>query len=379
MKTTTIPAEFDEIRPYTVDELPAAVEELLADAQFSGIMAQFLRGMSAEAAREQLRACKTLLDVQRTFFYPLLMELLGKNTAGFDIDAGALPDRSQRYTFISNHRDIVIDPALLSILLVDNGFPTTVEIAIGDNLLIYPWIRTLVRINKSFIVQRSLTMREMLRSSQRMSRYIHFAVNEKQENVWIAQREGRAKDADDRTQESVLKMLAMGGPLEALNLVPTCISYEYDPCDYLKAKEFQLKRDNPGYKKTLEDDLRNMQTGIFGFKGRVHYSLAPCASAWLGQLAGLPKSEYFRAVTARIDREIHSRYMLFPCNYAAADLLSGTETFAAHYTSEARAAFSEYVDGRVALVDLENPDKAFLRERILTMYANPLRNKLAAG
>lgn len=378
MKPMNIPEEFDEIRPFTPEELPAAFDELLSDSHFLGLMRQFAGDMPAEAVRRQLQTCQTLLDVQRTFIYPLIVKLLGKNATSFDLDATALPDHTRRYTFISNHRDIVIDPALLSLLLVDNGYPTTVEIAIGDNLLIYPWIRTLVRINKSFIVQRSLTMREMLHSSRRMSRYIHFAVNEKQENVWIAQREGRAKDSDDRTQESVLKMLAMGGPLEALNLVPTCISYEYDPCDYLKAKEFQQKRDNPDHRKTLDDDLLNMQTGIFGFKGRIHYCFAPCADTWLGELAALPKSEYFKAAAQRIDREIHRRYCLFPCNYAAIDLLEGAHTFAEHYTPEQRAAFADYVDSRVALVDLANRDEAFLRERILTMYANPLRNKLAA-
>lgn len=374
----TIPAEFDEIRPFTAEELPEAFDRLLADKQFTEIMGQYLGDTPPDIIRNRLHACKDPLEIQRVFFYPLLTQLFEKNTRGYDMDASALPDRSLRYTFISNHRDIVIDPALLSMLLVGNGFPTTVEIAIGDNLLIYPWIKTLVRINKSFIVQRSLTMREMLKSSQRMSRYIHFAVNEKLENVWIAQREGRAKDADDRTQESVLKMLAMGGPLEQLNIVPTSISYEYDPCDFLKAKEFQQKRDNPCHKKTLADDLQNMQTGIFGFKGRVHYSLAPCINTWINQLTDLPKAAFFSAVTKRIDKEIHSRYMIFPCNYVAADLLEGSDTFAEHYTAEERTTFTEYVNQRVALVDLKNKDEDFLRERILTMYANPLRNKLAA-
>ena len=146
---------------------------------------------------------------------------------------------------MSNHRDIVLDSAFLDILLIDHGFDNTIEIAIGDNLLIYPWIKTLVRLNKSFIVLRSVGMREMLMASKRMSEYMHFAVRELNEGIWIAQREGRAKDSNDRTQESILKMMVMGGEgtpierLKELNICPLSISYEYDPCDFLKAKEFQ--------------------------------------------------------------------------------------------------------------------------------------------
>ena len=156
------------------------------------------------------------------------------------------------------------------------------EIAIGDNLLIYPWIKKFVRVNKSFIVQRALTMRQMLESSARMSRYMHYTIGEKNQSIWIAQREGRAKDSNDRTQDSVLKMLAMGGEgdvvsrLMEMNIAPLAISYEYDPCDYLKAQEFQLKRDIEGYKKTMADDLKNMQTGLFGYKGRVHFQTGAC-------------------------------------------------------------------------------------------------------
>ena len=188
-------------------------------------------------------------------------------------------------------------------LLVERGLDT-VEIAIGDNLLIYPWIKKLVRVNKSFIVQRALTMRQMLESSARMSRYMHYTIGEKHQSIWIAQREGRAKDSDDRTQESVLKMLAMGGErdiidsLTEMNIVPLSISYEYDPCDFLKAKEFQLKRDMPDYHKTTADDLLNMQTGLLGYKGHVHFQPAPCINDKLAQLDhSLPKQELFTRPT----------------------------------------------------------------------------------
>ena len=377
----TIPEKFDAIRPYTPEELPKVFDELLADEQFCVIMQSFFKDVPLELLKKKLYACPDNLSVQKAFFYPLLEQLMAKCSTGLDMNVEALPDKTQNYTFISNHRDIVLDSALLCKLLIDCGFPNTVEIAIGDNLLIYPWIKKLVRVNKSFIVQRSLTMREMLQSSKCMSEYMHFAVNEKHENIWIAQREGRAKDSNDRTQESVLKMMAMGGEgsaverLADLNIVPLSISYEYDPCDYLKAKEFQQKRDNPEFKKSREDDLQNMQTGIFGFKGKVHYHAAPCINSWLSELETLPKGEFFGEVVRRIDLDIHRNYCLFACNYIAADLLAAENKYAAHYTQEEKAQFEAYLASRIAMIDLENKDEDFLRQTILTMYANPLKNQ----
>jgi hypothetical protein len=278
----------------------------------------------------------------------------------------------------------VLDSALLSVLLVDNGFDTTVEIAIGDNLLIRPWIKKIVRINKSFIVQRALTMRQMLQASATMSRYMHFAINHKNENIWMAQREGRAKDSNDLTQDSILKMLAMGGEgdiidrLKDMNIVPLSISYEFDPCDYLKAKEFQQKRDNPDFKKSQQDDLDNMSIGIYGFKGHIHYHTAPCINEWLDTIdRSTPKTEIFGMIAKHIDKGIHSNYMLYPCNYIAMDELTGSDS-SDKYTAEDKAFFEKYLAGQIAKIDLPNKDEAFLRERILTMYANPAINKAKA-
>lgn len=379
-----IPAEFDEIRPYSPEELPQIYEELLADPMFQAVVQQIIPNVPLEAIGAKLRQCRTNLDVQKAFFHRLLHDIMDRCSDGFEMDTSSLADRTKNYTFISNHRDIVLDPGFLSVGLIDNQFPTTVEIAIGDNLLIYPWIKKLVRVNKSFIVQRALTMRQMLEASARMSRYIHFAIAEKHENIWIAQREGRAKDSNDRTQESVLKMLAMGGEgdvidrLQALNIVPVALSYEYDPCDFLKAQEMQQKRDIEGFKKSRQDDLDNMQTGIMGYKGHIHYEAAPCINTWIDELADLPKAQFFTALAQRMDREIHRRYRLYPTNCIAADLLDGDGTFADRYTREDREAFEHYVAQRVALIDLPNKDEDYLRERILTMYANPARNQRRA-
>lgn len=378
--------DFDAIRPILPEELPAAFDELLSDGQFRAIMQSFFKDTPFETLKNRLYACKDNLEVQKKFFYPLVTGIFTSHSTGYSMDAAAIPpgSRNESFTFVSNHRDIVVDPALLDVLLVDNGFRTTVEIAIGDNLLIYPWIKTLVRVNKSFIVQRSAGIREMLESSRRMSQYMHFTISEKNENIWIAQREGRAKDSNDRTQESVLKMMAMGGegtPLESLrqlNIVPLTISYEYDPCDYLKAMEFQQKRDNPAFKKSMQDDLTNMKTGIFGFKGRVKYRLAAPVNTWLDEMEGLKKGEFFKAIATRMDESIHAGYEIFPANHVALDLLNGNGRQAGNYTAEDKAAFEKYLQGRIALISLPEKDEPYLRERLLTMYANPLINHLQA-
>lgn len=211
-----IPAEFDEIRPYDTGEVQQAFNELLADRQFStmlrGIVPWLPKSLRNAVLKMAFIGVKSPLDFQKRFMKPIVRHIIRKHTDGCTFDDNCLPrDFSLRYTFVSNHRDIVLDSALLDVMLVKTGYPTTVEIGIGDNLLIYPWIKRLVRMNKAFTVRRGLTPKEMLRSSQIMSRYIHYAVTQKHENIWIAQREGRAKDSDDRTQDSVLKMLAMGG------------------------------------------------------------------------------------------------------------------------------------------------------------------------
>lgn len=376
--------EFDEIRPYNDEELPQIFEELIADPAFQKAATDAIPNVPFELLAQKIRACKSKLDFQETFCYGILWKIAADHTDGLTLDHTALPDKSKAYTYVSNHRDIILDSGFLSILLIDQGMDT-VEIAIGDNLLVYPWIKKLVRVNKSFIVQRALTMRQMLESSARMSRYMHYTINEKKQSIWIAQREGRAKDSNDVTQDSVLKMLAMGGDgdiitnLQELNIVPLSISYEYDPCDYLKAQEFQLKRDIPDYKKTTDDDLLNMQTGLLGYKGRVCFRMASCINEDLDELERtLPKPELFVAISALIDKRIHANYRIFATNYVAHDLLYKEERFVEHYTAEDKKRFISYIDGQLERITLPNKDVDFLREKLLLMYANPLTNYLAA-
>lgn len=372
---------FDAIRPFEPEELPKVFERLLGNAQFAQVVAYVFKDVPFDMLAQKMRACKTNLEFQVAFCYPFIKGLLQKASLGCDMNVDAI-DMEKRYTFVSNHRDIVLDSALLDVLLVDAGCKTTCEIAIGDNLLSLPWVKDLVRINKSFIVERSVSLRQMLLSSKRLSDYMHLVIAQKHDNVWIAQREGRAKDSNDRTQESIIKMMVMGGEgslverLKGLHIVPLAISYEYDPCDFLKAQEFQLKRDIADWKKGPMDDVVSMQTGIMGYKGHIHYDAAPCIDAWLDTLdPDMPKADFFKAVATHIDEEVFRRYRLYPSNYVALDELEGTTAHADRYTAEQKAQFDGYIAQQMAKIQLPNKDEAFLRERLLTMYANPARNQ----
>lgn len=379
-----IPSKYDDIRPFEPSELQNVYQRLLSNEQFKQVLGYLYPDVPIEAIGAKMIECKTNLDFQLAFCYGFLKKLMLKASTGWEMDTKDV-DVNKRYTFVSNHRDIVLDSALLDVLLYDAGFKTTCEIAIGDNLLSLPWVKDLVRLNKSFIVKRSLSPREMLLASKKMAEYMHFVINEKNDNIWIAQREGRAKDSNDRTQPSILKMMAMGGegtPVERLlqlHIVPLAISYEYDPCDYLKAAEFQLKRDVAGWKKSAADDVNSMRTGIMGYKGHVHYHCAPCIDDYLKNLSpDIPKTKFFDVIAEHIDKEIFRNYHLYPSNYIALDTFNGNNAHDDRYSEQDVAEFNKYIESQLAKIDIPNKDNEFLRERILTMYANPARNYLAA-
>ncbi len=381
----SIPSEFDDIRPYEPEELPMAYERLLASEQFQKILQYVMPGVALEEIRKTFFSCKTNLEFQMRLCYDFLRTLIKNTTLGCTIDISNI-DSSKRYTFMSNHRDITIDSAFLSIKLVDAGFSSTCEIAIGDNLLNLPWVLDFVRVTKSFIVKRGLPPRDALIASKELSNYMFYVSQVKKDNIWIAQREGRAKDSDDRTQTSVLKMMTMGlanqsiiEKLKLLHIVPLTISYEYDACDFLKAREFQQRRDDKNWKKKEMEDVESMRTGITAWKGHVHYHCAKCINDYLDTIdPNTPKSELFEMIASHIDKEIHKNYKLYPSNYISFDLLEKKNEFSSRYTDKEKQDFLSYISSQIKRIDLQQKDEDFLKERLLTMYANPLRNYLRA-
>lgn len=384
MDTGTVSPNFEDIRPLNQDEVQAAIEELLASEEFRHALRYVKPDLDWDQLSAAMRACKTKEQFKSTLAYDAVMTVAKKTTFSLTISGRSrLPEGKPACTFISNHRDIVLDASFLNVMLYDVGYGMT-QVAIGDNLLIRPWIKTFVRLNNSFIVKRGVSVRQMLEVSGTLSAYINHTIKDTKESIWIAQREGRAKDSNDRTQPSVLKMLCMAGGkdiignLKSLNIVPVAISYEFDPCDYLKAQEFQLKRDNPEYHKTQRDDLLNMETGILNNKGRVHFTISQLINDQLDQLdPNMDRNELFAAVTSIIDKEIYRHYRFYPNNYVAYDLLSGTRRFSDHYGLKDKKAFEEYLQKQLDKIVIPNKDENFLRKKILEMYANPLKNFLA--
>lgn len=384
MDTGTVSPNFEDIRPLNQDEEQAAIEELLASEEFRHALRYVKPDLDWDQLSAAMRACKTKEQFKSTLAYDAVMTVAKKTTFSLTISGRSrLPEGKPACTFISNHRDIVLDASFLNVMLYDVGYGMT-QVAIGDNLLIRPWIKTFVRLNNSFIVKRGVSVRQMLEVSGTLSAYINHTIKDTKESIWIAQREGRAKDSNDRTQPSVLKMLCMAGGkdiignLKSLNIVPVAISYEFDPCDYLKAQEFQLKRDNPEYHKTQRDDLLNMETGILNNKGRVHFTISQLINDQLDQLdPNMDRNELFAAVASIIDKEIYRHYRFYPNNYVAYDLLSGTRRFSDHYGLKDKKAFEEYLQKQLDKIVIPNKDENFLRKKILEMYANPLKNFLA--
>ncbi len=377
--------DFDDIRCYSDSEIPEVLLRLTEEKQFMKVLSTVYPLLPKEVIKQRLISFKSAYEFQKQLVYPFLQYIEANLTKGIGFFTPEKFNLSGNYLYISNHRDIILDSALLGAKLIEKNMDT-VEIAIGDNLLIFPWIEDLVRVNKSFIVKRGLSPRQILESSKKLSAYIHYTINHKKKSVWLAQREGRAKDSNDRTQESLLKMLNMNGKgsvaenLMELNICPISISYEYDPCDYLKAKEFQQKRDNPDYKKLPQDDLLNMQTGVMGYKGKVNYRLAGLISSEIASLANqyLEKSSLIAGVAALIDRKIHTNYTIFQCNKIAYDILYKTNRFSKEYTMMEKLDFERYIEKQTGKIDLENRDDDFVIKKMLEMYANPLVNYLQA-
>lgn len=377
------PINFDDIRPLNNDEVKDAIESLINNADFERAFRYIQPNVDWKKFSETMRSYKTKEDFKSKLAYQIVMMVANKTTFSLTISGRSrLPKDKKPCTFISNHRDIALDASFLNVMLYDVGYGMT-QVAIGDNLLIRPWIETLVRLNNSFLVKRNLPVRQKLEASAKLSAYIRHTILETKESIWIAQREGRAKDSDDRTQASILKMFNMSGEkgildnLIDLNIFPVAISYEFDPCDYLKAKEFQQKRDDPEFVKSQRDDLLSMETGILNNKGRVHFTLTEPINESLAKLdPTLEKNELLAEVAMIIDKEIYKHYRFYPCNYVAFDLLYNTNRFNGNYGVKDKTQFVNYLQGELDKIVLPNKDEDFLRTKILEMYSNPLKNHI---
>lgn len=389
----TLQYDFSDIAPFDKDVFAEKIASLVKEPGFEHAVRFAMPQVPYDDFVKTLLTINDKETFQRKIMWPFLELLCEKTTAG--ITAGGLDELApgKAYTFVTNHRDIVLDASFLNLCFLRAGLPTS-EVAIGDNLLIYDWITDLVKLNKSFIVRRGLRLTKAYEASKHLSAYIHHAITEKHQSVWIAQREGRAKDSNDFTQEAVVKMLgiaggkSLAGNIEELNIVPVAISYEYDPNDYLKAREFLLRKIDPDFKKSQRDDLFSMETGLLQYKGRIHFQIGTGINAEIAKLRpDADRIEAARTICHLIDCEIHSGYKIYPINYIAYDIAhpgqSAEPTYASHYTLAEKEAFEEYIEKQLDKVTIPGSeisalDRNFMREMMITMYANPLKNKIHA-
>lgn len=374
--------DFEEIRPFNDDEVSAVINSLCNEPYFLRILPALFPSTPIDAVVAKLKTVKSIETWQEDFIIPFLNNVIANSTDGLTASGIENLDPEKSYLFITNHRDIVLDSAFLNVKLHEKGFKTT-EIGIGDNLLIYDWITDVVKLNKSFIVKRGLPVRQMMEASGTLSAFIRYSITQQHQNIWLAQREGRSKDGNDQTQGSVLKMLNLSGKsqsmvenIKELNVVPVSISYEYDPCDYLKAYQFQQKRDNPEYKKSQKEDLTHMTMGITGKKGRIHFSFGTPISESLDSITDPNKNVQVQAIAEIIDAQIYKNYHMWPGNYVAYDMLEKSDRFRSRYTDDEKKAFLHYINEHV--FRLEDPDSDFIYDTILKMYANPVYNYIKA-
>ena len=387
-KNITIPSEFVDICPIQDKDFHNEMSMLVNEPMFRHIVKMIAPGYSFTQLRLLLLSLNSKREFQLKVMKPVVEGLLKKTSQGLTSSGLENLAKGVPCTFITNHRDIVLDSAQLSYLMVENDMDTC-EIAIGNNLLIYNWITRLVRLNKCFVVKRNLGRLQTMAAAIQLSRYIHYVLTQRKDSVWIAQREGRCKDGNDRTQESLLKMLTYGNrdvpfveSLKELNIAPIAISYEYDPNDRLKAREYLLKSKNPNYKKTQEDDLESMKIGIMENKGHIHYAFTPCINERLEKIpADLDRLLMVQRICNIIDHAIHANYKIFKTNYIAHDLLFDNKDFAEHYTAQDEKEFRDYLNGqldRINDIPVNASDRNYMLKYMLQMYSNPLTNQLEA-
>lgn len=376
--------KFDDIRPYNDEEVPMAIQRIVASKGVGALLTPFLPQDEVEMILQALPNVKTVDEFQFAILKKLADGILHKAGAELYCKNIDVLQKFANYLFISNHRDIVLDPSFLNYILHVNGF-STVEIAIGNNLLINPWIEDLVRVNKSFIVRRDVQGRELFMASQKMSEYIRYVVTEKNKNVWIAQREGRAKDSNDATQTALLKMLHMGAgkksPTEGyreLHLLPVSISYEFDPCDVLKARELYFQSVGIGYTKTAADDLLSMKWGILGLRGRVCYTFAPELN-----IGFIHKNSDLQTATDllanEIDHKIYYGYELFPSHFYSFDKFHGVRRFDSFYSADTIDLFERILDEKILKLLPEFCDNHDFRMEVYRQYSNVLKNALSVN
>lgn len=371
-------SKFDEIRSFHDCEVNEAVQSIIRHPMMKALMNFTFPNIDEKKLSEQLKNTHSIYGFQKNFISHTIRKILETSSQGLTTSGFDKLDKNTSYLFVSNHRDIVLDTSLLNLVLLDKVYIMTSS-AIGDNLVQQNFLHILAKLNRNFLVQRGLSLREQLKSSQLMSEYIFQLLTRENRSVWIAQREGRTKDGKDATQQGVLKMLAMAAgntPLpeffKNLRIVPLSISYEYDPTDVLKMPQLLAKQNDEVYVKSKDEDFNTMMSGVLGQKKRIHLHAGNVLNEELNDIAVNfdNKNKRLQAIAQIIDDSVIDNYKLWPTNYIAYDLLNKTELFSEKYTDKEKQLFERRLEMRI------NIDDETLRNGFLSMYANPVVSKM---
>ena len=370
--------KFDDLRPYYEDEIPAAMQRI-SDCDAFPLLASFVYPKEPlEAVRNRIRSFKTVREFQHDTMRRVNEQVIERSITEFTCSGLERLSKDKNYLYVSNHRDIMLDASLLQYYFVINGFETT-EITFGANLMMNPVVIDVGKSNKMFKVERpGGDLKEFYRSSLHLSEYIRYAIMEKKQSVWIAQRNGRTKNGIDATDQGIIKMFCMSEPrnkikaLTDLNIAPISISYEWESCDILKALEL-YESQYTKYTKKPGEDLNSILTGILQPKGRVHIELCePISIEELAVYENLTNNEYHKAVAKLIDKRINKAYKLYPNNYIAHDLLYGNTKYRDKYTDSEYNAFVKHL---AELDKYDTCDIEHLKEIFIGIYSNPVDNK----
>lgn len=369
---------FEDVRPYYDHEAHARLQEIIKDPLFMRLVNYLWPGMTPEEIAAKAERVNSAMGFQLEFMHPAIRTIVERSSNGLSCEGFEHLDPKHAYLFIANHRDILLDSAILQVLLVEHGFPTS-EITFGDNLMEKGFITHFGKLNRMFTVLREGTGRELYDISKKLSAYIRHTITQKKVSVWIAQRNGRTKDGMDQTQTGLLKMLNISGNgtflqnFEALKIVPVTISYEYEPCDFLKVQEAYLSSLHTKYVKAPGEDLNSIITGVTMPKGRIHMAIGKPIVDLLQRFEIFPnENDKIKQLTNLIDQQIYQNYKLWPGNYIAMDLLEDTQTYTSFYNPKEKEDFLNHVHAKIAKLQ---GDTETLMNLFLRMYSNPVKSK----
>ena len=372
-------SEFESISPYTDEEAAEALSNLAEFPLLSQVSQQFFPNEEPDFLKKVLKSIKTIDEFQVLVMQKVVRWVIENTAKNFSYDGISNISADKKFLALSNHRDIILDPAITQLILYTNGFPMT-EIAVGDNLITNKTIEWLIRSNRMIKVVRGISARELYLSSQLLSKYIRLNITEQRSSIWLAQRQGRTKNGYDITEQGLLKMLDMSGQadfqtnFEELNITPLSISYEYEPCDILKARELVISRKRK-YVKAEGEDFNSIVTGIMQPKGNIHMNIGmPLTSDEIAAAALCDKNDRYQLIRHAVDQRVIDGYKLWKNNYIAYDLANCSYKYSHMYETADVEAFIDYMQKKLDTVEPE-VNREDLRRIFIDIYANPVFTK----